>query len=128
MTPTQTEDSPELNELFRSIRFVARYDSRAVLKLGAAVDVLRNALPTATLSAERIEIARMFGRDLKEVAHLEAAQTASGTADEQLLASMPRERIVMLKTFAGGSVATMASRARVLGWDRDHPNYPAPRR
>jgi len=128
ITPTQTEDSPELHELFKSIRHVARFDARAVLKLTAAVDVLRAGLPVAQLSAERIEIARQMGRDMEEIAHVEAAQTASGTADEQLIRSMPRERIVMLQTFAGTNVATMAARARVLGWDRDKPNYPAPQR
>jgi len=128
ITPTQTEDSPELHELFRSIRHVARFDARAVLKLTAAVDVLRAGLPVAQLSAERIEIARQMGRDVGEIAHLEAAQTAGDEADKQLIARMPAPRVTMLKTFAGASIATMAARARVLGWDHDHPDYPAPQR
>lgn len=121
------DDSRELQDLFDQIRHVTKFKPTAPAQLRAAVEVLEKSLPRAELSASAISIAKQLGRDVDQVALMRASVESSGSADQQLLDRMPRERLVMLRAFGGNSVSSQAARARALNWDKNpSANYPAP--
>ena len=118
-----TDDSPEVEELIREIRLVARHAPNTVAALRTSLTTVRASIPTARVSESYGSICRQLGIDPAEAALAEGV----ALSNQRMLDRLPPERLVMLRSIAeDSSVAALAATARTLGWDRDAATYPRP--